>query len=385
MRMGIPRRRRREHNHEEYAKVLGLITLNENLSIKLHILTAACLLLIFFIFLGILMNGWTPENRNFIISQYFNLSLLIFSLRIWWIYGWKKTESAMTISIKIVISSVFQLLSSAASLITIYFMHSVNSAENQSVSTFLFFLTYFSVAFTLIVNLLNCIKLISLIVIFARQSHQEQMESDSRRDISRDLSLEVRDLEEGISNFDERAQMIIDQISASRQQMQRENDESSVELFEARERRHRRRRILRHLRSRGVQEGTIQAIRHILEASLERNSSDTPEERVKIYSRIEGVLYDNEKHGESESCPICFEEYEDKCKLKILPDCSHVFHENWIEQWILKARSSWVSCPVCREEILAKLPEESKETENEESEEMVRLRPDIEDSESSLT
>mmetsp|Transcript_10563 Transcript_10563/g.12026 ORF Transcript_10563/g.12026 Transcript_10563/m.12026 type:complete len:96 (+) Transcript_10563:181-468(+) len=87
-------------------------------------------------------------------------------------------------------------------------------------------------------------------------------------------------------------------------QINRDRDVRAVEAVENRERRHRRRRILRHLRNRGVQEGTIQAIRHILEASLDRNESDSPEERVKIYSRIERVLYENEKHGKDESCPI---------------------------------------------------------------------------------
>lgn len=160
--------------------------------------------------------------------------------------------------------------------------------------------------------------------------------------------------------------MIIDQMADIQQ---RDRDLVSVEQLESRERRHRRRRIMRHLRSRGVQEGTLQAIRHILEAALERDDEDSPEERVKIYSRIERALYESEKHGFAENCPICCEDFSEQSHIKILPDCSHIFHEDCIEQWILKARTNSISCPVCRVEISASLdetqPEEADENEME--------------------
>ena len=195
---------------------------------------------------------------------------------------------------KIVASSLLFLFSSALTLTGLFIMHTVK--ENETVSNLTLFLTYFIMVVSLTLNIANCMKLIFLIIIFARQYHQEQY--DDRR-------------------FDERTRMILQEL-AERQQA--DNEIEAVEQLQDRERRHRRRRILRHLRNRGVQEGTIDAIRHILEAALERNEEDSPEERVKIYSRIMGCLYDKEKHGEIDNCPICCEDFVDEEKIKVLPD-----------------------------------------------------------------
>lgn len=200
----------------------------------------------------------------------------------------------MVITIKIVVSSLLFLFSSALTLISLVLMHSVKDSEKLSNLTL--FVTYFIMVISLTLNIANCMKLIFLIIIFARQYHQEQF--DDRR-------------------FDERTRMILQEL-AERQQA--DNEIEAVEQLEDRERRHRRRRILRHLRNRGVQEGTIDAIRHILEAALERNDEDSPEERVKIYSRIASALYDKEKHGEIDNCPICCEDFIDQDKVKVLPD-----------------------------------------------------------------
>lgn len=123
---------------------------------------------------------------------------------------------------------------------------------------------------------------------------------------------------------------------------QSEAEIAQIDRYEARERRHRRRRILRHLRNRGVGEETITAIRSIIEAALEHNESDTTEERVKICSRIDRLLFESDKFGDNENCPICCLEFEDKHHIKVLPVCNHIFHEDCIEQWIIKARSNCV-------------------------------------------
>ncbi|CAN4122342.1 unnamed protein product [Withania somnifera] len=43
-------------------------------------------------------------------------------------------------------------------------------------------------------------------------------------------------------------------------------------------------------------------------------------------------------------CAICLNEYEDVETLRLLPKCSHVFHPNCIDTWLL----SHITCPVCR-------------------------------------
>jgi len=184
--------------------------------------------------------------------------------------------------------------------VTIIFMHAVNAQKDQSVGKLMVVFTYIMLLLSLKLNFVNCIKLLLLIIKFAR----ENQDNEVRRENLPEIPIGNREDSEINSQFEERARMIIDQIAESRRHRQREHNISQVDRFEARGRRQRRRRILRHLRNRGIQEGTIQAIGHILEATLERNEEDSPEERVKIYSRIERVLYESNKHGESESCPI---------------------------------------------------------------------------------
>lgn len=237
---------------------------------------------------------------TFIISHFINCNVFVLSARIWWIYFCKSSDSSTVISIKIIVSSLCQLMSSACALVTIIFMHSVATQKDEDVGYMMYFFTYMILILSLKLNFVNCIKLLLLIIKFARESQDEE----ALREGIPELPIRSREDLELNSQFEERARMIIEQISESRRHRQREHNISQVERFEARGRRQRRRRILRHLRNRGIQEGTIQAIRHILEATLERNEEDSPEERVKIYSRIERVLYENEKHGDSESCPI---------------------------------------------------------------------------------
>lgn len=35
----------------------------------------------------------------------------------------------------------------------------------------------------------------------------------------------------------------------------------------------------------------------------------------------------------------------------MLPKCSHIFHEDCIEGWILKAKHRLICCPICRTNI----------------------------------
>ncbi|CAI9116217.1 OLC1v1017311C1 [Oldenlandia corymbosa var. corymbosa] len=46
-------------------------------------------------------------------------------------------------------------------------------------------------------------------------------------------------------------------------------------------------------------------------------------------------------------CAICLNEFEDEETLRLIPDCSHVFHPDCIDAWL----ASHVTCPVCRSNL----------------------------------
>ncbi|KAF5446343.1 hypothetical protein F2P56_031978 [Juglans regia] len=48
--------------------------------------------------------------------------------------------------------------------------------------------------------------------------------------------------------------------------------------------------------------------------------------------------------GSARCCPICLVDYKETDMLRLLPDCSHLFHLNCIDPW-MRLRST---CPMCR-------------------------------------
>ncbi|GAB4859691.1 hypothetical protein Ancab_011170 [Ancistrocladus abbreviatus] len=60
-------------------------------------------------------------------------------------------------------------------------------------------------------------------------------------------------------------------------------------------------------------------------------------------------------------CAICLSEFEEKERVKVIPSCGHVFHEECIDTWL----SSHVTCPLCRTEKFLE-PAEVKVVEEEE-------------------
>lgn len=48
-------------------------------------------------------------------------------------------------------------------------------------------------------------------------------------------------------------------------------------------------------------------------------------------------------------CAVCLCEFEDEETLRLLPNCSHVFHPDCIDMWL----STHVTCPVCRSNLSA--------------------------------
>ncbi|XP_022131441.1 RING-H2 finger protein ATL11-like [Momordica charantia] len=65
-----------------------------------------------------------------------------------------------------------------------------------------------------------------------------------------------------------------------------------------------------------------------------------------VYSNVKGV-----KIGKgSLECAVCLSEFEDEDTLRLLPKCSHVFHADCIDAWLV----SHSTCPVCRASLVPK-------------------------------
>ncbi|KAJ0987513.1 hypothetical protein J5N97_005869 [Dioscorea zingiberensis] len=57
---------------------------------------------------------------------------------------------------------------------------------------------------------------------------------------------------------------------------------------------------------------------------------------------------------DGEVCVICLEEYEDGEKVRSLPTCRHMFHQECIDPWLVKSSSF---CPVCRIRVIQRAVE----------------------------
>ncbi|XP_062159756.1 RING-H2 finger protein ATL11-like [Alnus glutinosa] len=63
-----------------------------------------------------------------------------------------------------------------------------------------------------------------------------------------------------------------------------------------------------------------------------------------VYSTVKGL-----KIGKgSLECAVCLNEFEDDETLRLLPKCSHVFHTDCIDAWLV----SHTTCPVCRANLV---------------------------------
>ncbi|KAK9057647.1 hypothetical protein SSX86_022483 [Deinandra increscens subsp. villosa] len=74
-----------------------------------------------------------------------------------------------------------------------------------------------------------------------------------------------------------------------------------------------------------------------------------------LYSSVKGI-----KIGQTAlECAVCLNEFQDHETLRLLPKCSHVFHRNCIDTWLV----SHVTCPVCRADLVLRPNEFSHMTE----------------------
>ncbi|KAI3806712.1 hypothetical protein L1987_22626 [Smallanthus sonchifolius] len=58
-------------------------------------------------------------------------------------------------------------------------------------------------------------------------------------------------------------------------------------------------------------------------------------------------------------CAVCLNEFHDHEALRLLPECSHVFHRECIDEWL----TLHVTCPVCRASLVPRPSQLSHETE----------------------
>ncbi|EEE69879.1 hypothetical protein OsJ_29694 [Oryza sativa Japonica Group] len=63
---------------------------------------------------------------------------------------------------------------------------------------------------------------------------------------------------------------------------------------------------------------------------------------VKAHKSVKGAL----------ECAVCISEFDDDETLRLLPKCSHVFHQDCIDTWL----ASHATCPVCRANLVDGAP-----------------------------
>ncbi|OWZ22064.1 BRCA1-associated protein [Phytophthora megakarya] len=68
------------------------------------------------------------------------------------------------------------------------------------------------------------------------------------------------------------------------------------------------------------------------------------------------ITYRSSTESDSETCPICLDDFEDGADVKVLP-CQHFFHVDCINPW-LEGRSG--RCPLCKQDAIATIAGASK-------------------------
>jgi len=70
---------------------------------------------------------------------------------------------------------------------------------------------------------------------------------------------------------------------------------------------------------------------------------------VLVYSAVK-----DHKIGKAAlECVVCLNEFQDNDKIRLLPKCHHVFHQDCIDVWLL----SHMDCPVCRFKLTPDVPD----------------------------
>jgi Ring finger domain len=77
----------------------------------------------------------------------------------------------------------------------------------------------------------------------------------------------------------------------------------------------------------------------------------TQTKRLEVINRVKDSLIRSQfmeikkcMERNQETCPICLEEYQEQCKVLLLPMCCHVFHQECLEAWLDRGN---LKCPFC--------------------------------------
>ncbi|XP_076932325.1 RING-H2 finger protein ATL13-like [Bidens hawaiensis] len=89
-----------------------------------------------------------------------------------------------------------------------------------------------------------------------------------------------------------------------------------------------------------VLQGQLQQLFHLHDSGVDQSFIDTLP--VFSYKSIIGVK-------DPFDCAVCLCEFEGEDKLRLLPKCSHAFHMDCIDTWLL----SHSTCPLCRSNLLS--------------------------------
>lgn len=86
-------------------------------------------------------------------------------------------------------------------------------------------------------------------------------------------------------------------------------------------------------------QGQLQQLFHLHDSGVEQAFIDTLP--VFFYKSVKGLK-------EGADCAVCLCEFEGEDRLRLLPKCSHAFHMDCIDTWLL----SHSTCPLCRRSLL---------------------------------
>jgi hypothetical protein len=175
---------------------------------------------------------------------------------------------------------------------------------------------------TLFLNIANLAKLLRLWYVWYRQNNLNRVHREQEDSVFESV---IRNRE----GYDEARR----EIEAAGIPSSEVEEIQRVELRNAR-------RLLNRFGARALE--NMNMLRLILNIDGDRDPEDTEENRVILFTKIQSLLYNKEKHSHSESCPICCVDFEEDQYIKILPKCAHIFHEDCIERWILKAKHRFI-------------------------------------------